>query len=177
MGSAIISDCGQYRYRLERRDVFGDFATAVIMVNPSTADATENDATIRKLIGFRDRWGWGHLLVGNLFAYRSTDVAQLGKACDPIGPENDYHLWQIINEAQQVVAAWGPTRKQPKALRKRWETVANIVQTLRKPLLSIGEPAKCGHPKHPLMLPYALELQRWDGPARLTPPTQREEGR
>jgi hypothetical protein len=76
--SAVISPCGAYRYRLERPDVFGDFSTAVIMVNPSTADATENDATIRKLIGFRNHHSWGHIIVGNLFAYRATDVRELG---------------------------------------------------------------------------------------------------
>ena len=68
MGDAIISPCGTYRYRLDRPDVFGDLNTAVIMVNPSTADATNDDATIRKLIGFRDRKAWGNLIVGNLFA-------------------------------------------------------------------------------------------------------------
>ena len=55
MGGAIISPCGTYRYRLERPDVFGDFTTAIIMVNPSTADAENDDATIRKLKGFGAR--------------------------------------------------------------------------------------------------------------------------
>ena len=54
--SAIISACGTYRYRLEREGR-GDGATAVIMVNPSTADATLDDPTIRKLRGFGDRYG------------------------------------------------------------------------------------------------------------------------
>ena len=88
--SAVISDCGQYRYRLERNTVGGG-ATAVIMVNPSTADATENDATIRKPIGFGQHHRWGRLLVGNLFAYRATDVRKVGRGFDPIGPDNDDH--------------------------------------------------------------------------------------
>lgn len=169
--SAIISPCGQYRYRLERPDVFGDFATAVIMVNPSTADATENDATIRKLIGFRNRWGWGHIIVGNLFAYRATDVRELGQVSDPVGPDNDYHLRSIIGDAQHVVVAWGPLSKQPKALRDRWRAILSIAQPLGKPVMSIGEPAKCGHPCHPLMLPYERKLQPWHAPAKAAPPT------
>ncbi len=162
--SVVFSPCGTYRYRLERPDAFGDHSTAVIMVNPSTADAVQNDHTIRKLIGFRDLNGWGHLIVGNLFAYRATDVRELAKAADPIGPDNDFYLRQIIGEAQQVVVAWGPVTKQPKHLRDRWRIITEIAQPLGKPLLSIGLPAKCGHPCHPLTLSYDRKLQPWSQP-------------
>ena len=161
---AIISDCGRYRYRLERPDVFGDTSTAVIMVNPSTADATQDDATIRKLKGFRDRYGWGHLIVGNLFAYRATDVRELAKVSDPVGPENDQHLHDICREAQRVVFAWGPLAKQPKFWRHRWERVQQIAMSHGHVPVSIGEPAKDGHPKHPLMLPYDSPLLPWSHP-------------
>ena len=170
--SAVISPCGRYRYRLERPDVFGDFSTAVIMVNPSTADAVENDATIRKLLGFRNTWGWGHLIVGNLFAYRSKDVRELAAADDPVGPDNDYHLRAIIGDAQQVVVAWGASAKLPPSLRDRWKAITNIAQPLGKPLLSIGDPAQDGHPCHPLMLPYTRKLQRWQSPS----PVSRNDG-
>lgn len=162
--SAIISPCGLYRYRLDRPDVFGDFSTAVIMVNPSTADAVENDATIRKLIGFRNRYGWGNLIVGNLFAYRTKDVREFGRVSDPIGPDNDYHLRHILGAAQSVIVAWGPLSKQPKALRERWRAIAALAQPLGKPLLSIGPTAKCGHPCHPLMLSYELAPRSWTVP-------------
>lgn len=159
--TAIISTCGTYRYRLERPEVFGDFSTAVIMVNPSTADAVEDDATIRKLIGFRNRQGWGNLIVGNLFAYRATDVTELADAGDPIGPDNDYHLRHIIGDAQRVVVAWGASSKLPRQLRDRWRAIMVICQPLGRQMLSIGEPAKDGHPCHPLMLPYIRTLQPW----------------
>lgn len=175
--SAVISPCGKYRYRLERPDVFGDFSTAIIMVNPSTADATKNDATIRKLIGFRNLYGWSNLIVGNLFAYRATDVRELATADDPIGPDNDYHLRHIIGEAQRVIVAWGPVTKQPKHLRDRWLCIPALAQPLGKPMLSIGAPAKCGHPCHPLMLAYANKPQPWS-PQHETPAraARREDG-
>lgn len=159
--SAIISPCGLYRYRLERPDVFGDFTTAVIMVNPSTADATENDATIRKLIGFRNLYGWGNLIVGNLFAYRATDVRELATAADPVGPDNLYRLAEIFLDAQQVVFAWGPSSKLPKRLREHWRVVDNLARKMHSQPLSIGAPAKDGQPCHPLILPYARRLQPW----------------
>lgn len=163
--SAIISACGKYRYRLDRPDVFGDFATAVIMVNPSTADATKNDATIRKLNGFRNLYGWGNLIVGNLFAYRATDVRELATATDPIGPDNGYRLAEIFLDAQQVVFAWGPTAKLPKRLRDHWRVVVELARKMHCQPMSIGEPAKDGQPCHPLMLPYERKLQPWIAPA------------
>lgn len=166
--SAVISPCGQYRYRLERSwDVpaassYGQ--TTVIMVNPSTADATANDATIRKLIGFGGG-RWANIVVGNLFAYRATDVRELAKVADPIGPENDDHLRRMIGEAFRLIFAWGPTSKLPPRLRDRWRTIDDMARKLGKEPLSIGPPAKDGQPCHPLMLPYSSPLTRWAPPA------------
>jgi len=70
--TAAISSCGTYRYRLERHGLAGAGAVAWIMVNPSTADATNDDATIRKVIGFTERLGGGWAIVGNKFAFRAT---------------------------------------------------------------------------------------------------------
>lgn len=160
--SAVISDCGRYRYRLER-DGPGVGCTAIIMVNPSTADAENDDATIRKLKGFGARYGWGRIIVGNLFAYRATNVRDLASASDPIGPENDDHLRRMFYGAKQTIVAWGPVSKQPKFLRDRWRKVWENVECY-PPILSIGEPAKCGHPKHPLMLAYSTPLIPWSPP-------------
>ncbi|MDR7101508.1 DUF1643 domain-containing protein [Croceicoccus sp. BE223] len=161
--TAIISDCGRYRYRLERNTVGGG-ATAVIMVNPSTADATENDATIRKLIGFGRRNRWGKLIVGNLFAYRATDVRELGKVADPVGPENDNHLIQMLAEADQAIIAWGPLSKQPLRVRNRFLNVLTMISGAGLDPYCIGPAAKCGHPKHPLMLPYESPIIEWTQP-------------
>ena len=158
--SAVISPCGLYRYRLERDGAPATSTTAVIMVNPSTADAANDDATIRKLRGFGSRHGWGRIIVGNLFAFRATDVRELAHAIDPIGPENDHHLLQIAADADRVIFAWGPVAKQPRALRARWERVADIFSHL--PRLTIGAPARCGHPRHPLMLAYAEPIRPWE---------------
>jgi hypothetical protein len=159
--AAIISDCGKYRYRLERSG-YGLGKTAIIMVNPSTADATQDDATIRKLKGFGQRNAWGDLIVGNLFAYRATDVRELASAADPIGPENDAHLKRIISRADQVIFAWGPVSKVPRRLRDRWRTVDALVRSSGFQPYSIGVPAKCGHPRHPLMLAYVEPILPWE---------------
>lgn len=161
---AVISDCGKYRYRLERHAIgSGAGAVAWIMVNPSTADAANDDATIRRVIGFSDRLGFGWLIVGNVFAYRSTDIKGLASVNDPIGPDNEQHLREIMREAQTVIVAWGPVAKVPKLHRRRYQRVVRIAQELGVTLHCLGT-ANDGHPRHPLMLSYSSELQPWSPP-------------
>lgn len=160
---AVISDCGHYRYRLER-DGPGEGRTVVIMVNPSTADADQDDATIRKLKGFGARNGWGRIIVGNLFAYRATDVRELATADDPVGAMNDTYLRMMTLSADRIIVAWGPVSKVPRRLRERWRHVWTRLPAC-PPVFSIGEPAKCGHPKHPLMLAYDTPIIPWTPPA------------
>lgn len=166
--SAIISPCGRYRYRLERKlgpISVPEITGAVIMVNPSTADAVENDPTIVKLIGFGERAGWSKLIVGNLFAYRATDVSELAKADDPEGPGNNAHLHEIMAEANVVIFAWGSMNKLPPRLRTRWQRVCRIaVERDHQPLM-IGPPCNDGHPKHPVRLAYSLPLLPWGPPS------------
>lgn len=161
--SAVLSDCGKYRYRLERHGLSGAGALAWIMVNPSTADATEDDATIRKVIGFSNRLGAGWAIVGNVFAYRATDVREVGTIADPHGPDNEAHLRRIMQDAERVIVAWGPVAKLPKVLRKRYQRVCRIADELGRPLHCLGT-AQDGHPRHPLMLAYDTPLTEWKRP-------------
>jgi hypothetical protein len=161
--TAIFSCCGRYRYRLEREGS-GEGSTAVIMVNPSTADETIDDHTIRKLRGFGERYEWGRIIVGNLFAWRATDVRELQFPADPIGPENAHHLAKMIHEADRIVFAWGPLSKQPARYRHLWRAVDTAAHYALKQPLSLGAPAKDGHPCHPLTLAYSRAPQPWIAP-------------
>lgn len=146
---AIISECGTYRYALERN--WGGYAKVVafIMLNPSTADATKDDPTIRRCIGFAKAWGCTGLRVLNLFALRSTDPKALYSHPDPIGPENDDYLREWSADSQIVVAAWGVHGK----LRGRGTKVRGMVPGLQ----ALGV-TKDGHPKHPLYVAAATAL-------------------
>ncbi|MDE4913478.1 DUF1643 domain-containing protein [Methylobacterium sp. 092160098-2] len=163
--SAILSDekpVPLYRYRLERSTSFADGKTAaVIMVNPSTADAVENDHTIRKVITFVQMAGASRLIVGNKFAFRAKDIRALRSAVDPIGPDNDRHLEQIMRDADLHIVAWGPLNKLPNDLRQRWRAVVEIARRVGCPLHALAT-AQCGHPRHPLMLGYACTLSPWN---------------
>jgi hypothetical protein len=143
---------------------------AFVMVNPSTADAEQDDPTIRKCMGFARKHGCGEIVVGNLFAFRATDVNALRRCADPVGPDNDCHLADIM-WSDEIVVAWGAANKLPEILRGRWKEVVRIFDG-RHP--ESGErrttPLRClgtcddGHPRHPLMLGYDTPLVDWPVP-------------
>jgi hypothetical protein len=111
---AVISPCERYRYRLWRGWGDGAAGFAVfIMCNPSTADQHVNDATIRKCIGFAQRWKMHGIRVVNLFALRSRDPnALLFDPYESAGPDNDWHLKWVTGPHctggdQRIICAWG----------------------------------------------------------------------
>lgn len=141
--NALISDCGSYRYWLKREWEEGELL-AWVMLNPSTADATEDDPTIRRCIGFSQSWGFGGLVVVNLYALRATDPRQLWKAPDAAGPDNDIHL-EHETWGRHVIAAWGAY---PKAM-DRAEKIHDLIKPNCLSLQCLGV-TKEGFPRHPL---------------------------
>lgn len=103
---ASISHCKAYRYSLVREwSRHGQLV--IIGLNPSTADHRCDDPTVRRCIRFAKSWGFGKLVLVNLFAYRSTDPAVLTLVDDPVGPRNDQSIRQAVHAADLVVVAWG----------------------------------------------------------------------
>jgi hypothetical protein len=105
--NAVISACDRYRYVLRRQVGPGARIATFIMLNPSTADATQDDPTIRRCIGFARQWGCGQLVVLNLFAFRATDPVDLKRAADPVGPDNESWFRRILPSDGPVVCGWG----------------------------------------------------------------------
>jgi hypothetical protein len=122
------------------------------MLNPSTADAELDDPTIRRCAGFSLAAGYSGIVVGNLFAWRATKPIELTKASDPIGPENDFHLADIVSAAPVVVCAWGARGN----LYGRNEQVGRIIRAAGK-VPHCLRVTKDGHPAHPLYLPAILK--------------------
>jgi len=157
---AILSECGQYRYALSRDiDMLGNQSIAYFGVNPSTADASNDDSTVKKWIQFSGLNKASAFTVANAFAYRSTDVRQLALVDDPIGPANDFHIDIIINEADILIPCWGSRHKLPERLRSRLDALSARLLASGKPVYCFGLTSS-GDPRHPLMLPYSTELIR-----------------
>lgn len=145
---ADLSSDGLYRYRLTRRwGAPSDPCICWIMLNPSTADATVDDPTIRRCIGFSESWGFGSLTVVNLFGLRSTNPqGLLAPDVDPIGPDNDHAVRLAALEADRCIAAWGTKG----GLRHRNAEVIRLVTgDCMEPMHALAV-TKDGHPKHPL---------------------------
>lgn len=158
--SAIISECGLYRYRLERELQLTGIVVAFFGVNPSEADSVIPDHTDMKWRGFGRLLGARKYIAGNPFAYRAKNVRELATALDPVGPFNDMHLDRIIGDADLLVPCWGNRAKVPRALRPHIDALAQRIKCAGKPVKIFGLTAG-GDPRHPLMLGYDTPLIEW----------------
>ncbi|MGT2474582.1 DUF1643 domain-containing protein [Paraburkholderia terrae] len=156
--SAVISPCGTYRYLLTRaaESLSPLKSTALfVMLNPSTADATLDDPTIRRCRQFAKLWDCDGLAVANLYALRATDPALLWSHPDPVGPDNDNYLWSFARESDNVVCAWGSNAEPGRAAR-----VACILIDAGARLWCLGT-TKDGSPRHPLYVRSNHPLIEW----------------
>ena len=139
--AAGFSRCARYRYWLSRTwDTSGE-RCLFIGLNPSTADAEADDPTIRRIMGFARDWGYGGVIVANLFAWRATDPEDLKRATDPIGPRNNYWLRRLPSKSDEVIAAWGNDGR----FQQRQRYVLARIPRLK----CLGITAR-GCPRHPL---------------------------
>lgn len=153
---AVLSGCGRYRYVLWRDWADGPKAL-FILLNPSTADAGQDDPTLRRVMGFARAAGHGGVRVVNLFALRATDPRALHNSPDPIGPENDRHLTEQLRACDgAVICAWGAQG----GYRGRDAQVLARLAGAGVPLWHLGLTAG-GKPRHPLYLPATIRPQRW----------------
>ena len=151
---ADISPCGRYRYTLWRK--WGPGGTCMFVgLNPSTADATLDDPTIRRCVAFARMWGYGGLMMTNLFAWRATDPRDMLAAEDPVGPDNDQTLRTTWLNAAITVAAWG-THGTHQGRDAHVRAMLPALHYLRL--------TKDGHPGHPLYLPARLRPAKWVTP-------------
>lgn len=155
--SAALSDCGRWRWRLDRPIGDSPVVAAVFGINPSTADALRDDPTVRKWRGFGLRLGWGRVIVGNVFAWRAANVRELARAADLFGPDYERHLDDIIRDADILVPCWGARGKIPRALRPELDRMKARLAASGKPMHCWGMTGS-GDPCHPLTLGYVTPL-------------------
>lgn len=166
-GDAILSPCGTYRYLLQRNWDVERQAVCFVMLNPSTADAEQDDPTVSRCIERARRLGFGQLEVVNLFALRSTDPRALKSHADPIGPENDEAILQSASVCQMVICAWGGDG----LLKGRSAKVLKMLADNGIQPHALKVSPKTGQPHHPLYLPYELQPTPF---APLSPDTRAE---
>lgn len=131
---------------------------AYIGLNPSKADERRDDATIKKLMGFTDRFGGGSFLMFNANDIIETDSRALKQFGNGVNSVDNYvNMLAMIDDykPERVVCMWGTNGN--------W---LNGDKTVLGMLKAVGiEPwafkiTKDGHPQHPLYLPWTTELIR-----------------
>ena len=136
---AFISKCGNYRYALHRIWDFNKKPLVFIMLNPSKADAYEDDNTILKIVKIAKYNGYGGIRVYNLFALRATNPKKLETHTDPFGRNAEW--LSDIPLGVNIVFAWGANKN---AQHIASEVIEHYPDTY---CLAIN---KNGSPKHPL---------------------------
>lgn len=153
---ARFSACRRWRTLLWRRWDEAQPVVNFLMLNPSTADETVLDPTCTRARDFAERWGYGTLLVTNVFAWRATDPGEMRAAQDPVGRGNDAAILRAARSAALVVCAWGnhgAHRGRSAQVRRLLGDAGIALHVLR---LNAG-----GEPAHPLYLPARLAPVPW----------------
>ena len=127
-----------------------------LMLNPSTADEVKLDPSCTRARLYAERWGFGALVVTNLFGWRTTDPDEMKAVRDPVGRGNDGAILAAARAAGVVVCAWGNH-----GLHRARS--AHVVELLRNAGvgLHVLRMNACGEPAHPLYLPGSLRAAPW----------------
>lgn len=155
--SAAFSPDRVYRYSLHRQWA-NEPPVVFVLLNPSTADETKNDPTIRRCMRYAKDWGYGGVIILNLYAYRATDPRVMRRFLhdggDIVGPENDTYIARLT-KGQDVVAAWGNHAD--------WERASGVEYILRVNAanLSVLKQNANSSPAHPLYLSAQLRPYPW----------------
>ena len=144
---ALFSKCRRWRYLLWRRWDGARPAANFLMLNPSTADEWQLDPSCTRARRYAERWGYGALIVTNLFGWRATDPEEMKAVRDPVGRGNDRAILRAARESAIVVCAWGnhgTHRGRSEAIRRLLRKAKIEARVLR---MNAG-----GEPAHPLYL-------------------------
>ena len=150
--NAIFSEDRTHRYALIREWDLNKPSLMIVALNPSSADEKTDDPTIRRCIGFAKKWGFGKLIVTNLFSFRTSSPKNLFNSKNPIGNKNDFWLKKLSKEVDMVVLAYGNHGK----FNNRHNEILKIIKNphcIKK--------AKTGMPMHPLYLKYTKKPIRF----------------
>lgn len=141
---ALFSDCGNYRYRLWR--IWDDTKPLIMFIglNPSTANASTDDPTIRKIKKVAAFNGFGGFYMMNLFGIVSANPEILLTCTDPI-KDNNFHLDHVSKLCSKVCFCWGNFKQAEQRSKE-------VVRQFQAGLCFIQN--KNGSPKHPL---YCLD--------------------
>lgn len=136
---AEFSECRKYRYCLWR--IWDETLPKVMFIglNPSTANEETDDPTIRRVIAFAKKWGYGGVYMMNCFSYVSTDPRELSTVEDRY--MNDVRIAEKSKEVAEIIFAWGSFGE----AKGRASVLSVLYPNARALVIN-----KDGSPRHPL---------------------------
>lgn len=145
---AKFSPCRRYRYVLWRTWDPSKAVLVFLMLNPSTANEEDDDATTKKIMRIVANQGYGGIRIVNLFAVRHRNPEILLEMADPIGPDNDRTLREEIARGRTIVCAWGNggTGKLRALVKLRAIKVMRLLMGAETRALSVTQDGEPGHP-------------------------------
>ena len=156
--TALLSECGKYRWSLSRVWRLGDLPKILmfVMLNPSKADAEIDDPTITRCMGFGWDLGFDGIGVANLYGFRATEPKEMwayqGLRVDIVGPDNDWWMRAQAQSASTIVVAWGADAGEARA-----NDITRMLAPIQT-LYCLGK-NKGGSPRHPLYLAASTPLE------------------
>lgn len=156
LAGAEFSDCRNYRYALWR---IWDSSKPLVMfigLNPSTANETDNDPTIKSVCRIAKNNGYGGVYMMNCFPLVSTDPSRLQEVYDCLHETEDIEnmrwLLEVRRKCKDVVFAWGNF----KIVEQRAKSITGYFKDAKA--LHVN---KNGSPKHPLYCKGDIQLIKY----------------
>jgi hypothetical protein len=156
LGTAIFSEDYKYRYLLER-DWSKGSSILFILLNPSTADADKLDPTLKRAYNIAKKYGYGKLVVVNIFAVRGSDPSVIKDIVDPIGELNNYYIKKYSKKADRIIIGWGNHG----IYKNRSLEILKILKIYYDKIYVLGI-NKSGEPKHPLYTKKNIKLKKYN---------------
>lgn len=124
-----------------------------VMLNPGTGETERRRRpTLERCIKWSTHWGYGGLLIGNLFSLRTKSAKELRQSMTLTDLQNEDALRFLRSLAAETVVAWGNRGHQLNGVKPMLPILAGSV--------CLGLTAS-GQPRHPLYVPNSAERRPW----------------
>ena len=167
----LFSECKSYRWILKRELLSGKKTVIFIGLNPSTANSSNNDRTLSRMINFCSKWNYKNIYVINLFGLISKSPIQLSKSNDPIGENNNFITLKTLEFWRENIncdlwLGWGDKGQLKGRDLKVLKLIKNFFNfksnenNYSERVLTLGL-SKKGNPRHPLYAPNQSFLRKF----------------
>ena len=172
MAFCLFSKCRSYRWILKRESLSGKKSIVFVGLNPSKANAYNNDKTLTRIINFCSLWDYKNIYIINLFGLISNSPIQLSRSNDPIGEYNDFitlkslQYWKEDSNCD-LWLGWGDNGqlrgrdRDVIKLIKKFSNMKSKENNCSNRVLCLGL-SKKRNPRHPLYMPKNSVLKKID---------------